>query len=166
VGITRVCEAIDEIHERLGDSAIRIAIEGTAGQGNGLGYRFEHLRDLISGCRRADRVFVCLDTCHLFAAGYDLRDDEAYDQTMASFSRLVGLDKLRVLHLNDSKRELGSRVDRHEHIGQGRLGLRPFELILNDPRLARIPKVLETPKGETPKEDRRNLRVLRGLIRR
>jgi deoxyribonuclease IV len=163
-GIERISLALDEACERAGQCGTAIALEGTAGQGTSLGYRFEHLRDILGGCRYTEKVFVCLDSCHLFAAGHDLRLNDGYLETIESFDRVVGLAKLRVLHCNDSKKECGSRVDRHEHIGKGRMGVDAFRWILNDPRLADVPKIIETPKGLTLREDKRNLRLLRSLV--
>ena len=163
-GVKRAAEAIDEICARAGETAVTVTLEATAGQGTSIGYRFEHLRDVIAQCRRPERVKICLDTCHLFAAGFDLRNEEGYQETLASLERTVGLEKLRAIHCNDSKRELGSRVDRHHHIGMGQMGLQAFAFLLNDERLKHVPKILETPKGKDLKEDRRNLRVLRSLF--
>jgi deoxyribonuclease IV len=163
-GIRKVAEALDQVINRTGESGARIALECTAGQGTSLGYRFEHLRDMIGASRNPDRLDVCLDTCHLFAAGYELREPEGYERTMESFSHVVGFPKLAVFHLNDSKKPLGSRVDRHEHIGRGQIGTAGFSSIMNDPRLAAVPKLIETPKGKTSREDRRNLRLLRSLV--
>lgn len=164
-GIRRIARALDVIHERTSDFRIRLALETTAGQGTSIGYRFEHLRDVLSACRDPARVDVCLDTCHVFAAGYDFRSEEGYHRTLEDFDKQIGLSRLRVIHLNDSKRELGSRVDRHEHIGRGQIGKAGFHWFLNDERFRHVPKILETPKGEDLREDRRNLRVLRSLIR-
>ncbi len=143
-----------------------MTLEGTAGHGTSVGYRFEHLRDVLGQCRWPERVSICLDTCHLFASGHDFRDAEGYARMIEAFQRIVGLAKLQVLHCNDSKRELGSRVDRHEHIGKGRIGLEGFRRLMNDPKLARVPKILETPKGLTLRLDKRNLRELRSLVGR
>ncbi|RPJ59546.1 MAG: deoxyribonuclease IV [Acidobacteria bacterium] len=164
VGVRRIAEALDEIHDRNAETKVTTALEGTAGQGTSVGYRFEHLRDILGACREPDRVAICLDTCHLFTSGHDFRDPEGYDRMIEAFDRTVGLPKLRVLHCNDTKRELGSRVDRHEHIGKGHIGMDGFRWLMNDPRLARVPKILETPKGVTLRLDKRNLRVLRGLV--
>jgi deoxyribonuclease-4 len=153
---------------------VRILLEHTAGQGTNLGHRFEHLRTIIDRLGGTPRVGVCLDTCHLLAAGYDICSPEGYDATFREFDRLVGLDRLRVFHLNDSKKPCGARVDRHEHIGKGCLGLEPFRMLLNDPRFAGLPMLLETPKLETAESrrrsdvdpwDARNLRTLRRLLR-
>lgn len=164
VGVHRAAAAINEIHARMPASPVAVVLEATAGQGSSIGYRFEHLRDVIGECEQPERVMICLDTCHLFAAGFDLRDQAGYQETLASMERTVGLAKVRAIHCNDSKRELGSRVDRHEHIGKGQMGLDAFSFLLRDERLAHIPKILETPKGEDLREDRRNLRVLRSLL--
>jgi deoxyribonuclease IV len=123
-----------------------LLLETTAGQGKCLGHRFAHLAAVLDALDAGDRLGVCLDTCHVFAAGYDLRDLAGYQATMAEFDRLIGLDRIRLIHANDSKKELGSRVDRHEHIGRGKIGEEGFRLLLNDPRLAGVPVVLETPK--------------------
>ena len=125
---------------------------------------FWDLRDILSGCRYPEKISICLDTCHVFAAGYDIRDEESYQMTMQSFSAVIGLERLKVIHLNDSKRELGSRVDRHEHIGLGAIGKLAFRLIMNDERLVFVPKVLETPKGVDESWDLRNLRNLRAML--
>ena len=153
---------------------VMVLLEHTAGQGTNLGHRFEHLAAIIDGLDGSPRVGVCLDTCHLLAAGYDIRSPQGYEDTMAAFDRVVGLDRIRVFHLNDSKKPCGSRVDRHEHIGKGCLGLEPFRLLLNDRRFGSLPMLLETPKLDTPESrrrgdvdpwDARNLRTLRRLIR-
>lgn len=152
-----------------------ILLEHTAGQGTNLGHRFEHLAEIIRGLDGSPRVGVCLDTCHLLTAGYDICSEEGYVQTFRDFDRLVGLDRLKAFHLNDSKRPCGSRIDRHEHIGKGCLGLEPFRRILTDPRFAGLPMLLETPKLDTPQSRRRsdvdpwdahNLRTLRRLMRK
>jgi deoxyribonuclease IV len=153
---------------------VKILLEHTAGQGTNLGHRFEHLAAILTHAGGSPRIGICLDTCHLLTAGYDLCSDEGYAATFRDFDRLVGFDRLRVFHLNDSKKPCGSRVDRHEHIGKGCLGLEPFRKLLNDPRFSELPMLLETPKLETPQRQRRrdvdpwdarNLRTLRKLIR-
>jgi deoxyribonuclease-4 len=143
---------------------VQILLEVTAGQGATLGHRFEHLGFLLRHCRRATRLGVCFDTCHALAAGYDFRDAESYRRTFAVFDREIGLGRLRAFHLNDSRFELGSRRDRHEHIGRGHVGLEGFRRILNDRRFRRTPMVLETPKDEDLRADRRNLGRLRSLV--
>ncbi len=163
-GIARLVKAIDTLEERLPANRVRVLLETTAGQGTGIGHRFEHLADVIGKVRRPERLGVCLDTCHVFAAGYDLRTAETYARTMEEFDRVLGVKVLGAVHLNDSKKDLGSRVDRHEHIGQGCLGLEAFRAVLNDARLGDLPMVLETPKGEDLREDVENLGRLRSLL--
>ena len=163
-GIARIVEGINRAHARTPGYKTLTLVEGTAGQGTALGWRFEHLQAMLAGADVPERLAFCLDTCHLFAAGYDLRTAEAYAQTMGEFDRLCGIDRLRCFHFNDAKKPLGSRVDRHDHIGTGQLGLDAFRFILNDPRLAGVPKILETEKSEDMHEDVENLAVLRGLI--
>lgn len=152
-----------------------ILLEHTAGQGTNLGHRFEHLARILDLLDGSPRVGVCLDTCHLLAAGYDITTGRGYQRTFREFDRLVGLDRIKVFHLNDSKNPCGARVDRHEHIGRGCLGPEPFRLLLNDRRFAALPMLLETPKLDTPESrrqsdvdpwDARNLRTLRRLLRK
>jgi deoxyribonuclease IV len=151
-----------------------VLLEHTAGQGSALGARFEELAEIIDLMAGHPRVGVCLDTCHLLASGYDVVSADGYERTFAEFERVVGLDRLKVFHLNDSKRPLGSRVDRHEHIGKGCLGLNPFRRLVNDPRFADLPMLLETPKGEGKPTgqiavdplDEENLATLRQLVRK
>lgn len=165
-GIARVAEAIDRIHDEQPDGEAVILLETTAGQGTALGRSFEELAAIIDKVADKTRVGVCFDTCHAFAAGYELRDEAGYAATMRGFDETIGLAKLKAFHLNDSQKGLGSRVDRHAPIGEGELGLAPFASILNDPRFAGLPGILETPKKEDGDgEDARNLATLRGLIR-
>ena len=163
-GIHRVAQALDQIYQEVGMFNVRIALETTAGQGTSLGYRFEHLRDIIGFCHYSTSVFICVDTCHIFAAGYDIRVEKDYKSIMKTFDQVVGIDCIKVFHLNDSKKELGSRVDRHDHIGEGMIGKSAFAWILNDRCFKQVPKILETPKGKTSGHDDRNLRVLRALM--
>jgi deoxyribonuclease-4 len=163
-GLARIAAALDEVHVRLPGYQVQVWLETTAGQGDHLGFRFEQLRAMIDGVRVPERLGICFDTAHAFAAGYELRTREAFDETWDAFDRVLGLERLRAVHLNDSKRELGSRVDRHEHIGQGLLGLEPFRFLLNDVRFRGLPMTLETEKGPDLAEDKENLRVLRSLI--
>jgi deoxyribonuclease IV len=167
-GIEAVARAIDEIHARLPLAEAFIALEITAGQGSCLGCKFEHLAAIIGQTKQSERVFVCFDTCHAFAAGYDLRDAKSYRATWRAFDDTIGLDKLKAIHLNDSKRELGSRVDRHAHIGHGHIGHAGFRLVLRDRRLRAVPMFLETPKADCNGEpwDAVNLRTLRELAKR
>jgi len=144
-GTERIATAVCEL---LGQGGrVRLLLETTAGQGSSVGWRFEHLAEIIRRCGRPGRLGVCIDTAHIFAAGYDIRRRKAYEATMAEIDRVVGLGRLGAVHVNDSLRELGSRVDRHAHIGHGRIGREAFRHFVNDPRLARIPLILETPKG-------------------
>jgi deoxyribonuclease-4 len=167
-GIARIATALDEIHERTANLHARCLLETTAGQGTSLGWRFEQLAAMIEGTKRPDRLGVCFDTCHVFAAGYALGAKKEYHAAMDAFDRLVGLGRIKAFHLNDSRRELGSRVDRHEHVGRGKMGVEPFRLLLNDERFQQVPMYLETPKGEENSRDwdQINLEVLRGLIER
>ena len=162
-GLARVTAALDEVTRRTPGYRVKIALENTAGAGNAVGRTFAELGALLARAARPERLGVCLDTCHLFAAGYDIRDRAGYRQAMEECCEAVGLERVLAFHLNDAKARLGSGLDRHENIGRGRLGLTPFRLLLRDRRLARVPKVLETPKEPAPATDIRNLAVLRAL---
>jgi deoxyribonuclease-4 len=166
-GLERVSRALDEVHSRCPGCRCQVLIETTAGQGTTLGRTFEEIGRIMALTNSTDRLGVCFDTCHVFAAGYPLAPREEYDKTMAAFDQAVGLEKLRVFHVNDSKKPLGSRVDRHAPIGRGCLGLAPFRLLVNDPRFQDRPMILETPKeeGDNDDMDTVNLNVLRGLVR-
>ncbi|HEX9991239.1 MAG TPA: deoxyribonuclease IV [Chloroflexia bacterium] len=166
-GLERIAQALDRVLSERPGQDVKVLLETTAGQGTCLGYAFEHLARVIElvGEEQRPRVGVCWDTCHLFAAGIDFSDEVRYERMVESFDRIVGLNRLHAIHLNDSKKGLGSRVDRHEHIGEGALGLEPFRFIMNDSRLAHLPKIIETPKGDDMAEDKVNLGVLRGLVR-
>ena len=174
-GLTLIAEALAALLRARPRGRTMILLEHTAGQGTNLGHRFEHLAAILECLKRSRRVGVCLDTCHLLAAGYDICSDHGYQRTFREFDRIVGLDRIKAFHLNDSKKPCGSRVDRHEHIGKGCLGLEPFRMLLNDPRFADLPMLLETPKLESKESlrrsdvdpwDARNLRTLRRLIAR
>jgi deoxyribonuclease-4 len=162
-GIAGIAESLNLIHERTPGLAPLSVLESTAGQGTALGYRFEHLRAIIDAVEHQERVGVCLDTCHLFAAGYDLSTEQGWEETLRAFGEIVGFDRLVAIHVNDSMRERGSRIDRHEHIGKGRIGLAGFRCLMNDPRLERVPKILETEKSDDLHEDRENMALLRSL---
>jgi deoxyribonuclease-4 len=168
-GLRLVAEAATRILKARRRQRVTLLFEHTAGQGSSLGWRFEHLRTLIELMDGTPRVGVCLDTCHLLAAGYDWRSPSGYRRTFDAFDALVGFDRLKVMHLNDSKKPCGSRVDRHEHIGRGEIGTIAFRRLVNDPRVAHLGMVIETPKQQDAPEaddfDRENLRVLRGLLR-
>ncbi|MHC4600986.1 MAG: deoxyribonuclease IV [Planctomycetota bacterium] len=145
-GIRRIARALDRVYRGAEDASVRIALETTAGQGTGIGHRFEQLRRILDLVEDPDRLRVCFDTCHAFAAGYDFRDATAYVETFTAFDRIVGLDRLAVFHFNDALHPLGRRKDRHAHIGEGHLGDEAFRLILRDPRFREVPKIFETPK--------------------
>lgn len=163
VGLERFVRGLDIAIER-GGVAVQVLVETTAGQGTGLGSRFAELAYILDNSKFRDLLGVCVDTCHIFAAGYELRTVEGYQATIAALTSSVGLDKIRFFHLNDSKKELGSRVDRHEHIGKGAIGLDGFKNLLNDNRFFGLPMTLETPKSDSLAEDRENLRLLRSLL--
>jgi deoxyribonuclease-4 len=163
-GIARLIEAVNRVHDEMPASRAVLLLETTAGMGTSLGSSFEEIAAMLAGIGDASRAGVCMDTCHVFAAGYDLRDAESYARTMQAFDDIVGLDRLKCIHINDSQKALGSRVDRHAHLGEGELGLEAFRSLVNDPRLCGLPGILETPKGADAKEDGINLGVLRGLI--
>jgi deoxyribonuclease-4 len=165
-GLAAVARAVDEALARTARARVCVALENTAGGGNALGGTFEDLAGIIGRVRRPERVGVCLDTCHLFAAGYDIRTPAGYAAAIERCARTVGLGRVLAFHLNDAAAGLGSGLDRHENIGRGRLGLAPFRCLLNDRRFARVPKVLETPKEPEPTADLRNLATLRRLRRR
>jgi deoxyribonuclease IV len=167
-GIAQIVRAIDTACRATARLPVGILLENTAGQGTALGWRLEHLGSILSQLADPRRVGVCIDTCHLLAAGYPMGTKRQYDQTMDEIDRCVGVGRIKALHLNDSKKPLGSRVDRHEHIGRGCLGLEPFRRLLNDPRLADVPMYLETPKGTEDGVDLdvMNLQTLRSLVRR
>lgn len=163
-GVRRVAESLNRLFAEQPDQGVTVLLETTAGQGSALGRSFEELAAILALVEDQTRVGVCFDTCHVFAAGYEMRTRDAYERTIDEMERHVGLDNVGAFHLNDSKKPLGSRVDRHQHIGEGELGLEPFRFLLNDPRFTRIPKLLETPKPVEHESDRRNLGVLRSLI--
>ncbi|MBA3652138.1 MAG: deoxyribonuclease IV, partial [Chthoniobacterales bacterium] len=162
-GLTKVVQSIDQIFRRIPKVKIRIALETTAGQGSCLGHTFEHLAAIIANVREPERLCVCLDTAHVFAAGYDLTSEAGTRKMFREFERTIGLERLVALHLNDSKTGRGSRVDRHEHIGKGQMGLEAFRFIMRARRFQKIPKVLETPKGKELLEDVENMKTLREL---
>ena len=173
-GLQLIADGLQQLFRERPHGAAMILLEHTAGQGTNLGHRFEHLSWIIDRLDRTPRIGVCLDTCHLLTAGYDLCSEAGYRRTFREFDRLVGIDRIKVFHLNDSKKPCGSRVDRHEHIGKGCLGVEPFRRLLNDRRFARLPMLLETPKLDTADSrrrsdvdpwDARNLRTLRRLLR-
>jgi deoxyribonuclease IV len=163
-GLQRFVANLDRAINLSAVSNVRVLLETTAGQGSNLGSRFEQLAFIISRSQYGDRLGVCFDTCHCFAAGYDIRGTAVYQETFARFDRVIGLARLQFFHLNDSKTGLGSHIDRHEHIGKGQIGLEGFRLLVNDPRFQGHPMVLETPKGQSLTNDRKNLKVLCSLM--
>jgi len=163
-GMKKIAEAFNRLFDELPDNKTVVCMETTAGQGTNIGYRFEQLAQIIDMTTAGNRLAVCLDTCHVFAAGYKLQAEADYKATIKEFNNILGLKKLKVIHVNDSRKPAGSRVDRHEHIGRGEMGLEPFRHIMNDRRLIKIPKILETPKGPELAEDIENLNTLRALV--
>jgi deoxyribonuclease-4 len=165
-GLARVAKALDEVHARCPGFKVKVLLETTAGQGSSLGHRFEHLARILALVADPDRLGVCLDTCHVFAAGYALAPEAEYRATFKEFDKLIGLRRLLAFHVNDSQKAFGSRVDRHAAIGRGELGLEPFRLLVNDPRFRNRPMILETPKEDADgnQMDAVNLAALRGLV--
>jgi deoxyribonuclease-4 len=147
--LTVLCESLTQLLRETEGMKVGVALETTAGQGSCLGDTFEEIASVVSGCAADPRLGVCVDTCHIFASGYDIRDEEAYENTFATFDRVIGFDRLKVIHANDSKKGLGSRVDRHAHIGEGEIGADAFQRLVRDPRFSHVPIVIETPELET-----------------
>lgn len=166
-GLQKVAAALDVIHAQVPDEGVITCLEITAGQGTCLGHRLEHLAEIIERVKSPERLGVCLDTAHLFAAGYDFRGEKKYAAFRKELAKTVGLSRVKVLHLNDSKKDLGSRVDRHDHIGRGTIGIEGFKPFVRDSAWAKVPKILETAKegGENGKTwDEINLATLRSLM--
>ncbi|MCK4798494.1 MAG: deoxyribonuclease IV [Spirochaetes bacterium] len=163
--IDLIAHAIDYSIEKSENSNTTLLLETTAGQKNSIGYKFEHIRDIIDKSKYKKRLGVCFDTCHVFAAGYDIKTKKGYENTMKMFDDIIGLNLLNFFHFNDSKGEMNSHMDRHEHIGKGKLGLNTFKFIINDNRFKKIGKCLETPKGNDYEFDKINLDVLRSLFK-
>lgn len=165
-GMDRIIANLNRLFAELRNNTVTVCLEATAGQGSNLGYTFEQLAYMIAGVKDKTHIGVCVDTCHIFAAGYPISDPADYKATMKKFEDTVGLDRLRILHLNDSKKGLGDKIDRHEHIGEGKIGIEGFRNILNDKKLSKIPMIIETPKEEDLEEDIKNLALLRSLIKK
>ncbi|HSP13853.1 MAG TPA: deoxyribonuclease IV [Thermoanaerobaculia bacterium] len=163
-GLDQIARSLDRIHAMVPEHKVVTLLETAAGQGSCLGCSFEELGKILQRVDDRSRVGVCVDTCHIFASGYDIRTPAGYEETIEKLEEHVGIENVGAFHLNDSKKHLGSRVDRHEHIGKGQLGLDAFGLVLNDPRFARIPKILETPKTVETESDRTNITALRALL--
>ncbi len=167
-GLKAIIRGLNEVHRQTRGVSACCLLETTAGQGSNLGWRFEHLATILDGVKDPERLGVCFDTCHVFAAGYPMGTEKEYKETMRQFNKLIGVKQIKAFHMNDSKKELGSRVDRHEHIGEGFLGIEPFRHLMNDRRFRKTPMYLETPKGDkngTP-FDVLNLRKLRRLVKK
>ena len=164
-GIKLIAESINITHDKTKGYKVSSMLETTAGQGTAIGYRFEQLQQIIELVEQKERMTVCIDTAHIFAAGYDIKNSKNFKRVIIEFDEIIGLERLKCFHMNDSKKPLGSRVDRHEHIGKGFIGLQGFSNIMNDRHLKKIPKILETPKGKEQLEDLENLAVLKSLIK-
>jgi len=164
-GLKKIADTLNKLHQETENCNVISVIETTSGQGTNLGYKFEHINKIIEMVENKKRIGVCIDTCHIFSAGYDIRDNKNFSMTIKLFDETIGLKYLKVLHLNDCKSDLGSRVDRHEHIGKGKIGLKAFSYFMNDKRFKNIPKIIETPKSKDLKEDIVNLKLLRKLIK-
>ncbi len=164
-GLQQLTANLDRAFAQAAEAtSVMVLLETTAGQGTGIGASFEELAHVISHSEHGGRLGVCFDTCHVFGAGYDISSKAGYEKTFTDFEAIIGLERLKFFHLNDSKKGLGSRVDRHAHIGKGKIGLEGFRLLMNDPRFARHPMVLETPKEKDLHDDIENLKLLRSLI--
>lgn len=165
-GINKIVESLNIAHEATKDSGVMSVVETTAGQGTSIGRSFEEIAAIINGVDHPLRMAVCIDTCHIFAAGYNFSTEKGYEKTFKEFDALIGLKHLAAFHVNDSKKGLGSRVDRHEQIGKGAIGVEGFSLLMNDVQFEHIPKILETPKSEDLHEDVENMKLLRSLLAR
>lgn len=161
--VRQIAKGLNTVFAATKNSAVKIALENTAGQGTCLGHRISHLASIFDAVDRPERLGICLDTAHFFAAGYDVREKKGWDDAIGEVQTLLGIEQILAFHLNDSKTDLGSRVDRHAHIGQGKIGREAFRHIINDPRFNHHPGCLETPKSEDLHEDVENLEVLRSL---
>jgi len=165
-GIVRIASRLNEVFAKTSGTDVMILLETTSGTGDNIGYRFEHIASIMDRVEETERTGCCYDTCHSFAAGYDIRTRESYQKTISEFDRIIGFKKLKAFHLNDSKHGLGSRKDRHQHIGEGEIGKDGFSFLVNDQRFMEIPMVLETPKDRDDLEfDRKNLALLRSMRR-
>jgi len=162
-GLNKIVENFNNILNKNPDSKVIILLETTAGQGTNLGYKFEQLEYILNNVECKEKFGICVDTCHIFAAGYDISTESGYKKTFVEFDKIIGLERIKVFHLNDSKKPFGSRKDRHQHIGKGEIGLEAFRCLINDKRFSDIPMVLETPKDDEKNMDVENLKVLRSL---
>lgn len=165
-GLRRAAQALNRIYQHIPGNPTQILLETTAGQGTNLGYQFEQLAAILDLAQEPERLGICFDTCHAFAAGYELRTEEGFQRTFDAFDRLLGINRLKVIHVNDSVKTCGSRVDRHQGIGEGEIGLDGFRWLMRDSRFETIPMILETPKGRDPvASDQHNLQVLKKLCK-
>ncbi len=164
-GIKLIAESLNLLHQQTKNYKVKSMLEATAGQGNALGYKFEQLAKIIELVEEKERMCVCIDTAHIFAAGYNIKDSKDYKKVMSEFDRIIGLDLLKCIHMNDSKKPLGSRVDRHDHIGKGEIGLEGFTNIMNDKKLIDVALILETPKSKDQHEDLENVKTLLSLVK-
>jgi deoxyribonuclease-4 len=165
-GMKLIAESLNIVHEQTKGYKVSSMLEATAGQGTALGYRFEQLKKIIDLVDEKERMSVCIDTAHIFAAGYNIKDPKEYKKVIKEFDDIIGLKLLKCFHMNDSKKELGSRVDRHDHIGKGFIGTEGFSNIMNDKKLESIAKILETPKGKEQLEDLENIKTLLSLVKK
>ncbi|MEM8529823.1 MAG: deoxyribonuclease IV [Chloroflexota bacterium] len=163
-GLQRITEALDRLFEPGTGDDVTVLLETTAGQGSSLGHRFEHLANIVQNAQQQQRLGICIDTCHIFAAGYDIRTTDTYTATCTTLAQTIDMAWVKAFHLNDSQKGLGSRVDRHAHIGEGQIGLEGFRAVVNDPRFANLPMIIETPKGNDGTADSKNLQLLRSLV--
>jgi deoxyribonuclease-4 len=164
-GIARIAESIGRVYAEHPEYAVTTLLENTAGQGDTIGRTFEELAQIAARVQDPSHIGYCFDTAHALASGYELRTTKGYQEIFAHFDEVLGIDRLYCFHLNDSQYDLNAERDRHEHIGQGYVGLETFRMLLNDPRFADLPMLLETPKGDDMREDVENLALLRSLIR-
>lgn len=164
-GIKLIAESLNLLHQQTKGYKVKSMLEATAGQGKALGYKFEQLAKIIELVEEKERMCVCIDTAHIFAAGYNIKDPKEYKNVMKNFDEIIGLDLLKCIHMNDSKKPLGSRVDRHDHIGKGEIGLDGFSNIMNDKKLKNVALILETPKGKEQLEDLENVKTLLSLVK-
>ncbi len=164
-GIKKIAESLNLVHQQTKDYKVKSMLEATAGQGKAIGYKFEQLAKIIELVEEKERMCVCIDTAHIFAAGYDIKDSKQYKKVMKEFDEVIGLDLLKCIHMNDSKKPLGSRVDRHDHIGKGEIGLEGFTNIMNDKKLKDVALILETPKSKEQLEDLENIKTLLSLVK-
>lgn len=164
-GIKKIAESLNILHQKTKGYKVKSMLEATAGQGSALGYRFEQLAKIIELVDEKERMCVCIDTAHIYAAGYDIKNEGNYKNVMKEFDNIIGLNLLKCIHMNDSKKPLGSRVDRHDHIGKGEIGVEGFANIMNDKKLEGVALILETPKGKEQLEDLENIKTLKSLIK-